>query len=96
MRRKKKIPPVRILDLEYHQKRVEDLVYYIHRSDLTISEIARSVGFHFRWLQRVVLGLYKRPCDERISVIIAFLKDYERLQTYYLALGQNVLKNRKR
>jgi hypothetical protein len=89
-RKKKRPPPLKKLDLEYHAKRIEDLNYYLTRSDLSVDAISRTLGFEGRWLPRTAKGMFKRPCDEKISVTIAFIKDYERLQSYYYAVAKKI------
>ena len=67
---------------------MDDMDYYITRSGLSNRSISRTLGFDEMWIHRVRRRLFKRPCDQRISVIIEFLKDYERLQSYYFTLAQ--------
>ena len=74
------------LDKAYVEQRRRDLIYYIGRSDLSFAHISKTLGFSTWWLNQVKSGLIKRPNDHRIGVVIDFVKDYERLQTYYAAL----------
>jgi hypothetical protein len=96
MARKKKVKPPKRLSLEYHARRIADLDYYMHRTGLNAYQIAESLGIPRVWIAKAQGGAFQRPCDERISVIIAFLKDFERLQSYYRVLGNRVMKSAKR
>lgn len=97
MARKKKRKPEKRLSLEYHAKRIADLDYYIDRSGLKLIQIAESVGIPRYWIIKTRKGGYKRPCDERIGVIIKFIKDFERMQSYYRALADQIgITRRKR
>ena len=87
-RRKKRPPPIKQLSVEYHAERIEDLKYYIARSGLSKRSISKSLGLNYDWLPQVVGNRFKRPCDQRISVIIEYIKDYERLQSYYYTLAK--------
>ena len=91
---KKRPPPAKQLSIEYHAKRMDDLDYYVARSTLSPRSICKALGFQEQWLYQVKHRVYKRPCDARISVIIEFIKDYERLQSYYLTLAK-MIKPRK-
>ena len=93
-RKKKPPPPPRQRSVEYHAERQKDLEYYILRSGLSNRSISDSLGFSPDWLYQTRCGRFKRPCDQRISVIIEFLKDYERLQSYYFTLAK-MCKRRK-
>ena len=73
---------------EYLSKRIDDFRYYIMRADLSVKQISSSTGINLNWMLAVKHGNIKNPADERISVIIAFVKDYERLQTYYTAMAK--------
>ena len=75
-----------IVDHVYYSKRVEDFLYYIDRSGLTCAQITRSVGIPYDWLAQVYNGRIKRPNEHRVSTIIDFLKDFERLETFYAAV----------
>ena len=90
MARKKKIPRIKQLSVEYHHKRMNDLDYYVDRSGLSNRSISHTLGFNEDWLWRVRQRLFKRPCDQRISIILEFIKDYERLQSYYAALARQI------
>jgi len=76
----------RELDMDYHEKRREELKYYMDRSDLTGRQIAKTLGLNQWWVDAARNKRIMRPNDFRVSVIIDFVKDYERLQTYYSAL----------
>jgi hypothetical protein len=82
LRRKKEL----LENHEYYANRVKDFLYYVNRSDLTQAEIARSLNISGNWLYRVYYGKIKRPGEHRVTTIIDFLKDYERLQTYYASV----------
>ena len=100
--RKKKVKLAKKLSLEYHAKRIDDLNYYIHRSRLNVYQIAEALDIPRQWVFLAQTGRYKRPCDERISLTIKFIKDFERLQSYYQALSTQIgasltaQKNRRR
>ena len=71
---------------EYYAKRVEDFLYYVERSDLNIAQISKGLNIPIDWLYSVVYGRIKRPSEHRVTTIIDFIKDFERLQTYYTAV----------
>jgi hypothetical protein len=87
MRRKKKREYTKTpLDLEYVAKRRADFIYYVQRSKLSGMKIAQALGYSYDWLDRVKKGKIMRPNDNRMGVTIDFIKDYERLHSYYEAL----------
>ncbi len=74
--------------MQYVEARKADLLYYLARTDLTMKQISESTNIGFRWITSVRYGQIKKPNDRRITVIIDFVKDFERLQTYYIALAK--------
>lgn len=71
---------------DYHLKRWQDFKYYLDTTDLTLTQIARGVGVGYDWLARTNQGIIMKPGEHRVTTIIDFLKDYERLTTYYAAV----------
>lgn len=80
---------------EYKQQRHDDLRHYCQRADLTIAGIARTFGLSKDVLYQVTSGA-NLLSDQKITVIIDFIKDYERLQTYYCALMGHRKQKRER
>lgn len=87
MRRKKKQKPApKQLDASYHKRRVEDFEYYLDRSDMSNDLIALSLEIPRMWIHNSKKGKLVRPNDHRITIVIDFVKDFERLQSYYCGL----------
>jgi len=74
-----------ISDQEYIDKRKADFQYYLNRSDLNGTQIADSLGINQDWFKSVSINRIQKPNQYRITLIIDFIKDFERLQTYYAA-----------
>lgn len=74
------------VDHEYYAKRVEDFLYYVNRCELTKVQISRALKIDKDWLYSVYYGRIKRPSEHRVTTIIDFVKDMERLTTYYTAV----------
>jgi len=73
---------------DYAQSRTEDLRHYLNRSDLSVVMIAASTGIPLSWLNAVKFKKIQCAAEDRVSLIIDFVKDFERLQTYYAALSK--------
>lgn len=71
---------------DYYLKRWQDFIYYLDTTDLTLTQIARATGVGYDWLQKVHVGIIMKPGEHRVTSIIDFLKDYQRLSTYYAAV----------
>ena len=71
---------------EYHEAKAKDFLYYLDRSDLNIREISESLDLNYEWIRKVKYGEIKKPNELRVDTVIDFIKDFERLQTYYRAL----------
>ena len=76
----------RAADTTYQDKRRAELHYYIDRSDLTLKQISRALNLSYDWLMHSYIGRIKKPNEHRVATIIDFVKDYERLSTYYTAI----------
>ena len=76
----------RAADTTYQDKRREEFLYYINRSELTLAQMSRALNISYDWLIHVSDGTIKKPGEYRVATIIDFVKDFERLQTYYAAL----------
>ncbi len=75
-----------IVDHEYYAKRVTDFLYYVDRCEMNKCQISRALGIDRDWLYSVYYGRIKRPSEHRVSTIIDFVKDHERLTSYYAAV----------
>lgn len=84
------------MDLKAHQKkwneyvedRRSDFNFYIDRSDLSMPQMSESTGIPLDWIKQSKVGIIKQPGDHRMTILIEFMKDFERLQTYYSALAR--------
>lgn len=74
--------------IDYRSARRDDFMYYIDRSDMSYTLMAESTGIPIDWLKQVKNGRIKKPNDYRMTIVMDFIKDFERLQTYYSALAR--------
>ena len=79
---------VRKSNEEYFKGRIEDFRFYVARSDLSKRLIAKCTGVPEFYIKAILKGSIKKPNDIRMSRVIEFIKDFERLQSYYIALGR--------
>ena len=70
----------------YRKKRIADLVYYLDRSDLTVNQLSKSLGIYYGWFTLMRVDAFEELNEHRITTIIEFVKDYEKLQSYYAAV----------
>jgi len=77
---------VRARKSDYVEGRREDFIYYLERSDLSATLLAESTGISLDWIKQVKNSRIQMPADYRMTILIDFIKDFERLQTYYAAL----------